>query len=54
MSRHQTAGQNHNKDTNKYFENVAKFIYLETTVTNQNLIHEKIKSRSNSGNNVTI
>jgi hypothetical protein len=51
MSHHQTTGQNHYiKVANKYFENVAKFKYLGTTVTNQNYIHEEIKSRQNSGN----
>jgi hypothetical protein len=51
MSRHQTVGQNHNtKIANRSFENVAKFVYLGMTVTNQNLIHEEIKSRLNLGN----
>jgi hypothetical protein len=35
---------------NRCFENVSKFRYLETTITNQNLIQEEIKRRLNSGN----
>jgi hypothetical protein len=51
LSRHQNAGQSHDiKIANKYFENVAKFRYLGTTITSQNLIQEKNKGRLNSGN----
>jgi hypothetical protein len=48
---HQNVGQNHDiKIANRCFENMAKFRYLGTTVTDQNLIQEEIKSRLNSGN----
>jgi hypothetical protein len=51
MSRRQNIGQNHDiKIADKCFENVAQFTYLGTTITNQNLIQEEIKRRSNSGN----
>jgi hypothetical protein len=50
---HQNAGQNHDmKIPNRCFENVAQFRYLGTTITNQNLILEKIKRRLNSVQNL--
>jgi hypothetical protein len=51
MSRHPNSGQNQNiRIANVSFENVAEFKYLGTTLTNQNDIHDEIKSRLNSGN----
>jgi ribosomal protein S2 len=51
LSGHQNAGQIYDiKIANRCFENVAKFRYLGTTLTNQNLIQEEIKRRLNSGN----
>jgi hypothetical protein len=51
MSRHPYSGQNQNiRIANESFENAAKFKYLGTTLTNQNDIHDEIKSRLNSGN----
>jgi hypothetical protein len=51
MSRHPNSEQNQNiRIANELFEKVAKFKYLGTTLTNQNDIHDEIKSRLNSGN----
>jgi hypothetical protein len=51
MSRCQKVGQNHSiKIANKSFEDVEKFKYLGTKVTDQNWMHEEIISRLNSGN----
>jgi hypothetical protein len=51
MSRHPNWVQNQNiRIANESFENVAKFKYFGTTLTNQNDIHDEIKSRLNSGN----
>jgi hypothetical protein len=51
LSHHQNVVQNHDiKIGNRCFENVAQFRYLETTLTNQNLIQEEIKRRLKSGN----
>jgi archaellum component FlaC len=51
MSRHSNSGQNQNiRRANESFENVTKFKYLGTTLTNQNDSHNEIKSRLNSGN----
>jgi hypothetical protein len=51
LFRDQNAGQNHRiKIANRCSENVVQFKYLGTTVTDKNLIQEKIKRRLNSGN----
>jgi hypothetical protein len=51
MSHSQKIGQKHSiKIANRSFENVAKFKYLRTTLTDQNHMHEEIKSTLNSGN----
>jgi hypothetical protein len=38
------------KTDSKYFQIVEHFKYLGTTLTNQNSIHEEIKSRLKPGN----
>jgi hypothetical protein len=51
MSRHPNSGQNRNiRIANESFESVAKFKHLGTTLTNQNDIHDEIKSTLNPGN----
>jgi hypothetical protein len=46
MCRHPNSGQNQNiRTANESFENVAKFKYLETTLTNQNDVRDEIKNR---------
>jgi len=51
MSRDQNSGRSHSiKIDNSSFKRVEEFKYLATTLTNQNSIEEKIKSRLKSGN----
>jgi hypothetical protein len=48
MSHEQNLGQKQNKKiANKSFQNVAKFKYLEMTLTNQSCMHEDAQSRLN-------
>jgi hypothetical protein len=50
-SRRPNSGENQNiRIANESSENVAKFKYLGTTLTNQNDIHDEIRSTLNSGN----
>jgi hypothetical protein len=51
LSRHQNGEQSHDiKIADRSFKNVAQFKYLGMTITNQNLIQEKIKRRLNLDN----
>jgi len=51
MSGDQNAGRSHNiKIDSSSSDKVEEFKYLGTTLTNQNSIHEEIKSRVRSGN----
>jgi hypothetical protein len=51
MSCHPNSEQNQNiRIAKEPFEKVAKFKYSVTTLTNENDIHDEIKSRLNSGN----
>jgi hypothetical protein len=51
MSRHPNSGHDQNiRIANESSENVAKFKYLGTTLTDENDIPDEIKSRLNSGN----
>jgi len=51
MSQDQNAGRSHNiKSDKSSFEKVEQFIYLGTTLMNQNSIQEEIKSKLKSRN----
>ena len=53
MSHEQNLGQKQNKKiTNKSFQNVAKFKYLEMALVNQSCMREDIKSRLNCFQNL--
>jgi hypothetical protein len=45
MGRYQNAGQNHNlKIDNKFFERGKQFKYLGRTLTNQDSLHEDLRT----------
>jgi hypothetical protein len=51
MFHHLNSEQNQNiRIANELFEKVSKSKYLEMILTNQNDIHDEIKSKLNSGN----
>jgi hypothetical protein len=51
MSGYQNIGQTHStKIANRSFEDVAKFKHFGTSLTDENCMHEEVKSRLNSGN----
>jgi hypothetical protein len=51
MSHGHKIGQKHSiKIAKQFFIDVAKFKYLGTTLTDQNCMHEEMRSRLNSGN----
>jgi hypothetical protein len=47
---HPNSGQNENIIANEFFESVATFKHLGTTITNQNDFHDEMKSRLNTEN----